>query len=312
MKIYFVVPTDKNLPTHHMKTLKEKVEAVVVIHHVGKMADLKELAQLRNDPGEKIIAIDPASFEWDFDAQTLKDIPNVVAVCPSTTSFDWIKPIELKKLNIKGCNCPGFSSESVAEYAVCMAIDCARKLPIAIKNGWKLDFAERGMLLKGKKAGVIGLGRIGTKMAEKLQGLGMKVVYWSRQSTDERFTKIELDELFAGCDVIMPALVENEDTKQLITKERIDTMKSTAILVGINRVKEIYDETYVLQKVAQGELGGYAFEGENRQELDQYEGNVWALPPIAWQTQDSLDTLMEVWVKNMIATAEGKPQHVVN
>jgi lactate dehydrogenase-like 2-hydroxyacid dehydrogenase len=247
-----------------------------------------------------------------LDAETLKDVPNVVGVCTSSTSFDWIKPSILKGLGIKACNCPGFSSDSVAEYSVCMAMETARQLPIIIKNGWQSGFLERGMLLKGKKAAVIGLGRIGTRMAEILQGVGMDVIYWSQNSEDKRFTKVELDELFKQADLVMPALVENEETSTLITRERIDMLNPTAIIVEINRMRALWDEEYVIEKVNKGELGGYSYEGDNRKSLESYKGNLWALPAIAWKTQESLDNLMTIFAQNIQGLADGKPQNVVN
>jgi glycerate dehydrogenase len=312
MHIYFIVPSDENLPTKHMDAIRQDNQ-VTVFHHVGTLANLKELDQLKADTEPKIIAVDPAAFNWTgFDAETLADVPNVVGVCHSTTSFDWIKPQVLKGLGIKACNCPGFSSDSVAEYAVCMAMDTARRLPMTIKNGWESGFLDRGMLLKGKKAAVIGLGRIGTRMAEILQGIGMDVIYWSRSATDDRFTKVELDELFSQADVVMPALVENDETKQLITRERIDMMKPTAIMVGLNRIRDLWDEEYVIDKVNNNQLGGYAYEGDDHKPLETYKGNVWALPAIAWKTQDSLDNLMTIFAQNIIALAQGRAQNVVN
>jgi glycerate dehydrogenase len=311
MHIYFIVPADDNLPTQHMEAIRQGNE-VTVFHHKGKLANLKELEQLKVDELPTIIAVDPDTFDWDLDAETLADVPSVVGVCTSSTSFDWIKPQVLKDLGIKGCNCPGFSSDSVAEYAVCMAIETARQMPMIIKNGWDSGFLDRGMLLKGKKAAVIGLGRIGTRMAEILQGIGMEVMYWSRSATDDRFTRVELDELFAQADVIMPALVENEETSKLITRERIDMIKPTAIMVGLNRIRHLWDEAYVIEKVNNDQLGGYAYEGDDHKPLEMYKGNVWSLPPIAWKTQDSLDTLMTIFAQNIMALAKGQAQNVVN
>ena len=310
MKIYFLVPDGKDtVPTaSQLDSIKEHAE-IEIIPHKGKLA---EIAKLKEDSSEKILAVDPDTFEWDLDAETLKEIPNVKGVCTSSTSFDWIKPTELKGMGILGINVPGFSSDSVAEYAVCMAIETARQLPMVIKNGWIPTPMDKPFLLKGKKAGVIGLGRIGKRMAEILQGIGMEVLYWSRSSTDARFKKVELDELFRQADLIMPALVENKETKQIITNARIDLMKPTSIFVGINRVKAIFDEDYLIQKVERGEIGGYAFEGDNRKSLEEYKDNIWALPPIAWATHDSLENLMQIWVDNIIALAKGQPQNVVN
>ena len=309
MKLYFIVSSDDDVPSKDLLSKLKNIGEVVVVRHKGQ---LSKLDQLKKDEDEKVLALDPGVFDWNLDVETIKEIPNVKAVCTSSTSFDWIKPKLLKEMGVIGCNVPGFSKDSVAEYALCMAIEVARRVPVLVKNNWKCDFEQQPMLLKGKVAGVLGLGRIGTRMAELCQGIGMEVIYWSRKSVDKRFKNVELDELFKTADLIMPALIENDDTKKIVTHQRLDLMKKTACLVGINRVRAIWDEKYVLEKVKNGEIAGYAFEGEDAKEPSAYEGNVWSLPAMAWFTKDALENLMRIWVENVKAAAEGNPQNVVN
>lgn len=307
MKIYFIVPKESFLPTSdQMEAIKAMADVESFIH-VGK---LSELPSLIADDSQKIIAVDPDSFSWNLDVETLDKIPNVVAVCPSTTSFDWIGPDTLEESGIIGTNVPGFSADSVAEYVIAMAIDVSRRLPLVIKNGWDKG-NDNSFLLKGRKIGVVGLGRIGGKVAELAHGIGMDVYYHSPNSSDDRFNKVSLEELFKQADVIVPTLVENEVTRGLITHEVLDSMKKDSVLVGINRVKDIWDEDYVLEKVKKGELRGYAFEGDNAKSLTEYEGNVWALPPMAWATEDSLNTLMQTWVDTILSVIEGEPINVI-
>lgn len=309
MKIYLIVSDPKSgLTSEQQKSLEIQGE-VIIISHKGKLA---ELTQLTQDPEEKILALDPTSFAWELDVEALDHIPKVKAVITQSTSFDWLHPNELKTKGIVACNCPGFSSESVAEYALCMAIEAARNMAVYVKNGWKIDWKAKSMLLKGKTVGILGLGRIGKSMAEITKGIGMNVVYWSRNSKDQRFIYKNLPELFKSADVLMPALVENDGTKALITNELIDSMKPSALIVGINRVKALLPENYIIEKVGKGELGGYAFEGEDTKELSSYKGNVWALPPMAWCTQESLQNLFQMWVDNIIAAAKGAPQNIIN
>ena len=309
MKIILIVPSDDVLPSEEQMTRLRSFAEVETIFHTGK---LSELEGLKSDHSEKILGVDPDSFDWELDAASVAHIPNVRAVCTSSTGFDWLNPSELKKHGVLAINAPGFSTDSVAEYAVCMAIEVARKLPLIIKDGWKLGSISEPFLLKGKRAGVVGLGRIGTRMAEILQGIGMDVVYSSRTATDDRFNKVELDELFRTSDVIMPALAVNDVTRALITREHLDMIKPTSVLVGIGGMKKIWDDPYIVEKIGKGELAGYAFEGEGAEPIEHYEGNILPLPAMAWATGDSLRTLMEIWVANLEAVAKGEPRNVVN
>lgn len=310
MKFYIIVSTKEDTPSKELLNKLKTQGKVVIIKHKGR---LSELSHLKKDKEEKVFGLDPKAFDWDLDAESFKDVPNVKAVCTSSTSFDWLKPKILKKLGIVACNVSGWSSETVAEYALSMAINVARGLPMVIKNDWKYNLDDfLPMMLKGKTAGIVGLGRIGTRMAELCKGIGMNVIYWSRKSRDKRFKYVGVDKLFKQADLIMPALVENTQTKKIITHKKLDLMKPNAVLVGIERVREIWDENYVFEKVKKGEIGGYALEGKGIKPLEKYKGNVLPLPGMAGYTKAAFQNLIKIWVKNMISASKGKYSDRVN
>ncbi len=257
------------------------------------------------------MAIDPDFCNWDLDTDTLESIPSVQALCLSTASFDYVNSNVIKELGIPLINVPGFNTDSVAEYALCMAIETARKLPMVIKNDWKPVGLTEPFLLRGKTAGVVGMGRVGTRIAEVLNGIGMEVVYWSKHTEDDRFRRSELHDVFAEADLVIPALAVNEETKQLITHAILDSMKSSAIMVGINRVRELWDEDYVIRKVEAGELAGYSYEGAENGGVSDHAGNILALPHISWMTKDSMENLERIWVENILSVIEGNPQNAV-
>ena len=310
MKFILIMSPKGLLPNiKQLETLKSHGQVEMITHH-GKLSDL---AQLKTDLSEKVLAVDPVAFDWDMDGESVKDIPNVKYVCTQSTSYDWVKPNELKKLGVSVLNCAGFSGDSVAEFAIGMSIDLARHLPLYIKNGWKMDWdAPKPMLLKGKTLGVIGLGRIGTRIAEIGQGIGMNVKYWSKNTKNEKFEYLDLIDIFTSSDVIIPALAENESSMQIITNDLIASCKKDTLLIGINRIKSLWDEAYILQLVSEGKLGGYAFEGDNSKDIASYEGNVLPLPPMAWYTQDSRDALLSTWVSNIISTTTSSPDNIVS
>ncbi len=299
MNIYLIISTPELKLTSEQKSLLESVGSVKIISHKGKLSDIQELKQ---DMSEKVIGLDPDVVEWNVDPSEFDLIQNVKAICTQSTSFGWLNGEALKEKGIAIYNVPGFSTDSVAEYAIALAIESARRLPLHLKN-MSLDWNTEPMLLKGKKLGVVGLGAIGKRIAEIGKGIGMEVLYWSQHTRDDRFTFSELQDLFASADLLIPALKDNEQTKTIITHELIDTLKLTAIVIGIGGVKKLFDEKYIISKVEAGKLGGYACEGDNVQEISS-QGNVWAVPAIAWYTKDSLESLIEGWVKNIAKAAQ--------
>jgi phosphoglycerate dehydrogenase-like enzyme len=159
--------------------------------------------------------------------------------------------------------------------------------PRLIKDNYPLDFDKdfmkyRGVQLKGKTAGIIGLGHIGSAIAEACKGLGMDVVYWSRSSTND---------------------AKNPETLALISDDRIKQMKKSAILVDI--AHGLFNQEKILDMVAKGNLFGYGFEGKPH-EFTKFEGNVWAAPAYAWTTFESMHNSVVLWVENMVDAAKNE------
>jgi lactate dehydrogenase-like 2-hydroxyacid dehydrogenase len=175
----------------------------------------------------------------------------------------------------------------------------ARKLPLQIKNEYKESFTKSMLQtqVEGKKAGILGLGSIGTKIAELLKELGMEVSYWSRKSRNSKFKYEELEDIFATCDFIFPAYAVNGQTKLIITDELLDSMKKSASIISIVGT-EVFNLNTLLNKVKNNEIYGVAFEKAN-DNIANFEGNVMVTSPYAWYTKESFKNLIEVWTTVM-------------
>ena len=236
---------------------------------------------------------------------------NLKAVCLPTTSYSWVDGVHLKTKGISLTNVPHYSTESVAEYAVWMMIALAKKIPLILKNNWKLDYSTHlGSEVKGKTVGIVGLGSIGRRIGEMVKALGMNVLYWSRSARDDQFQYAELDEVLEKSDFIFPTLAKSEGTKNLLDAKRISEIKNGAHVVSITG-DELFDLPAVLDAIKTDKLGGVAFESE-KEEMGNYTGNVLVTPPIAWYTKEALNEDMRIWVDSIISCIQNKPINVVN
>jgi lactate dehydrogenase-like 2-hydroxyacid dehydrogenase len=118
--------------------------------------------------------------------EKLKEMKGLKGLCLSTTAYEWAPYKELGKRKIPVTNVPGKSTDAVAEYYVLIMITLLRKLPYVIKNKWKFTYCPEvlGNDAKGLTAGIIGLGKIGRRIADICSGYGMKIAYWSRSKKD--------------------------------------------------------------------------------------------------------------------------------
>ncbi len=276
---------------------------------VDSVQPVGEIPGLFDGDEERILAIDPDTCDWTVPNEDLDRVPNLKAVVLQTTSFSWIDIDHAKERGIPVLNNPGFSKIAVAEWATMAVLMLARKMPLVVKAGWQLDFEQhRGFELRGKTAGVIGLGRIGTAVAENLQGLGMNVQYWSKDSRDDRFTKTELDDLMTTSDVVVLCLARNSETASLLTDDLLKSMKSTTIFI---RTGFAPNHTLLLDMVKNEILFGYAFD-EDHSTFDKCVGNVFASPPLGWLTEESVARSAEQWTDAIVRAANGELINQVN
>jgi len=307
MKLFIISPnTETQLTEKHRADLQAVGDVVIF----NQFKSLDELAELYDGDEPRVVAVDPDFSDWSFPNEIIDKIPKLQAIVLQTTSFSWIDVDHCAEKNIPVVNLRGFSSIAVAEWATMLTLALARRLPVVVKDEWKLDYEKhRGLELRGKTAGVIGMGRIGTAIAENLAGLGMNVQYWSKHSEDERFTKVSLEELMQSSDVVASAVAHNAETETLLSDDLVRTMKPTALLIDITH--PIYNTELVLQMAADGKLGGYAFEDE-KNPFGYYAGNVWNGPALGWCTNESMTKNADQWVEAMVTAAKGEYPTKVN
>ena len=312
MKAFIFDPLWNELVTDELTGQLEQAGIEIVL--VSEIAPLSECNELFAGDEDRILCLNPDYVGWKLTADDYKDIPNLKGIFGAATSFSWIDSTYADENSIPVCNIRNFSTQAVAEWATTIMFNLARQVPRLIKDDFPLDFDKdfmkyRGVELKGKTAGIIGLGNIGSAIAARCEGLGMNVVYWSHSPKDVSYEHKELAELFDESDVVFPTMAINDETKQLITPELVSSMKPSAMLVTI--VHGLFDDQIALDMVKNDKLFGFGFEAKAG-EFKNYEGNVWAAPEYAWTTDGSMNNSMIKWAENMVNAAQGEFPNRVN
>lgn len=306
MKAFIFDPIWDTLVTDELLGRLHSAGIVPVI--IRQPAPLAACAELFEGEEPRLLAINPDYVGWKLTAADYRDIPNLRGIFGAATSYGWIDRSHADQHGIPVCNIRNFSTQAVAEWAITMMMNLARQIPRLIKAGFPLDFDQdfmryRGIELRGKTAGIIGLGHIGRAIAERCAGLGMKVLYWSRTPKETPWQGATLADIFRGADVVFPTLADTPAARGLITPELLGSMKGSALLVSI--VHGIFDEALVIDMVKRGALFGFGFEAKAAS-FAAYEGNVWAAPAYAWATDGAMNNSMAAWVQNMVEAAAGR------
>ena len=189
----------------------------------------------------------------------------------------------------------------------------AKKLPIQIKTNYKMEYNHEMLNteVRNKTVGIIGFGTIGTRVAELCNNLGMNVIYWSKSYKENAYKRVEIDDIFKDADYIIPTFATNEETRKIITDERIEMMRGNNLINIIINPIEIYNHTLLLEKAENNEIG-YAFEIYDDKTLQDYRGNIMATAPYSFYTKESIDRLVELWCNNTIGILKNNLQNIVD
>jgi phosphoglycerate dehydrogenase-like enzyme len=191
------------------------------------------------------------SLKVIIDDAIINNAKNLRLLFSPTTGRDHLSFKENRK-NIRILTLNDYKEEiltinSTAELGFSFVLSLSRKLLSAHKDVVEYGRWERnkflGSELSGKVIGIIGMGRIGQKIAGYGKAFGMKVVYWDKNKC-ERWERIpRLDRLLSLSDFIVVSTALNHKTRHLINMHNIGNIRKGAILVNISRGKVIEEKS---------------------------------------------------------------------
>ena len=173
-------------------------------------------------------------------------VPQLKLVCVAATGTNNVDLEYAQEKGIQVRNVKTYSTESVAQSTFAMLLHLLNRIPYYeayVKSGAYSKgnlFTHHGppfWELNGKRMGILGLGNIGRRVARIAEGFGMEVVFYSTtgRNNNINFKRFDLDTLLATSDVVSIHAPLSESTRNLITYEKIKTMRPCAILLNTGR-----------------------------------------------------------------------------
>ena len=223
-------------------------------------------------------------------AAEMDAMPELKVIAVHGTGTDGIDLAEAKKRGIRVVYAPHMNANAVAELNVTLLLAVMRKIVYArqlidgagqetasedaakqqqdrIRQQERMAFAQgalRGHELRGKTAGFVGFGAIGSRTAEILHyGFGMECLAWSPALAPERAAEhgsraaLSAEEVFRSADAVFLALPLNEKTRGIAGRECLAEMKKGAVLINASRAG-LVDEEALQEALKSGHLGGAA------------------------------------------------------
>ena len=208
-----------------------------------------------------------------LDARHMDALPALGIVANYGVGFDAIDVVAAAERGVRVTNTPGVLSDDVADLAVAMAIAQTRAMVPAAAWARSGAWAERGEMplarkFWGGRAGVLGLGRIGREIADRLAAFKMEVHYHSRSEKETPGWIYHADPkgLAAAVDWLFVALVGGPETEGIVSAEVIEALGADGVIVNISR-GSVIDEDALVAALEAGRLRGAAldvFRGEPR------------------------------------------------
>lgn len=258
-------------------------------------------------------------------AEDMSALPQLKYIGVLATGYNVVDIDAAKARGIVVTNIPAYSTSSVAQMVF------AHLLNITQRVGYYADENKQGrwtnsvdfcywdtplMELDGKKMGIVGFGNIGQATARIAQAFGMEVcVVTSKEQSalPVGMKKMELDELFASCDVVSLHCPLTPTTKEMVNADRLKLMKPQAILINTGR-GPLVNEQDLADALNEGRIAGAGLDVlsvEPSQKDNPLLGakNCFITPHIAWATKEARTRLMNIAVENLKAYQEG---HIIN
>jgi phosphoglycerate dehydrogenase-like enzyme len=218
----------------------------------------------------------------------------------------------------------GNSTYLTSELCWGLIINAARDMAKGERNmrhGKWHDGLAPGIGLKDKRLGVVGLGKIGARVAAVGNAFGMDVVAWSQNLTADKAAEggaryVPFDELLSTSDVISLHLVLSDRTRNIIGTDELKKMKPSAILVNVSR-GPLVNEAAMIDALQHGRLGHAALDVYDREPLPadhpfRRMENVTLSPHLGYVNDENLKMFYGDALESIEAFLDGKPIRVIN
>jgi lactate dehydrogenase-like 2-hydroxyacid dehydrogenase len=250
------------------------------------------------------------------DAAMMDALPKTEIITCFGVGYDAIDVAAAKARKIAVTNTPDVLTDDVADLAIGLLIDVARRISRGDRfvraGGWLKGGLEFGTALKGKKVGIVGLGRIGQATAKRAEAFGMEILYHGRKRQPDVAYRYypDLLGLARDCDFLLLTLPGGPETKGLVTAEVLAALGPQGTLVNVAR-GSIVDEAALVAALQSGALGAAAldvFVNEPRVPAALMAmDNVVLQPHVGSATHGTRAAMGQLVIDNLLAHFEGRP-----
>jgi len=258
-----------------------------------------------------------------FDRDLLAELPDLRLILLTATGYNNVDLEAARSHGIAVCNVVGYSTASVAQHTFALLLALLEQtawLNEHAKTLWpgSTTFEHLGRPfheIAGKTWGIIGLGSIGTRVAQLAEAFGARVVYFSTTGSDRAgsWPRVELGDLLESCDIVSIHSPLNDLTRGLLGSPELERMKKNAVLINVGR-GGIVDEAALAKALDGGFIAGAALDVmlpepplNNNPLLSLKHSHRLVLSPhLAWASVEARNRCLEEVQQNLAAWLRGE------
>jgi phosphoglycerate dehydrogenase-like enzyme len=296
------------------ETLGDEVELTVFHDHISNDGVLRDLLM----EFEVIVAMRERT---PFTAKRLADLPNLELLVTTGMGNASIDMDVAKELGVTVCGTGSLPSPT-AELTWGLVIALTRHIPEEDRRiregGWQRTI---GPELAGRTLGIVGLGRLGTRMAKIANAFEMKVIAWSENLTSQHAREagaraVGKDELFVEADVVTLHTQLSDRTRHLVGAREIELMKPTAYLINTSR-GPVVDENALIAALKRNAIAGAALDVYDKEPLPKDHPlrtapRTLLTPHLGYVTHGTYEVFYRDAVEDVAAYLRGEPVRVLN
>lgn len=261
-----------------------------------------------------------------FDAHTISRLDGLKVISNFAVGYNNVDVAAATEKGIAVTNTPGVLTDATADMAFGLLLAAARRIAEGDRlvragkfKGWT-PMLMLGHDVSGKTIGIVGAGRIGTAIARRSSGFGMRILYYSHKRNKEIEAlggkAADLKEMLREADFVSLNVPLNAETIGMIGRKEIGLMKPTGILINTAR-GEVVDEPALIAALKSAKIAGagldvYAKEPKVKKEFMKLD-NVVLAPHLGSATFETRSRMSQLAALNAIAVLKGKrPPAIVN
>ena len=257
----------------------------------------------------------------------LKNAKRLKLICVAATGFDNIDLSYCRANGIAVCNVVGYSTQSVAQVTLAMALSLVTHLPEYTETVRSGEYTKSGVAnrlvpvyheIAGKTWGIIGFGNIGRQVGVVAQAMGCRVLV-NKRTPIEGWECVDLERICRESDIISIHTPLNDFTRNLIDDAHIRMMKPSAVVINVAR-GAVTDEAALTEAIVQGRLGALGIDVYTQEPFSEdhpfqrirHLPNVCLTPHMAWGGYETRVRLLNEMAQNIEVFLRGERRNRVD